>query len=372
MHLENLRLVNYKNYAGLEIDLNSSINVFVGKNGSGKTNLLDAVYFLALTKSAFAATDLQCIRKGETFSMLSGRFREGDKVLEISTGIQPGTKKVFRVNGAEYDKLSDHIGRIPLVLMAPDDTDLVREGSESRRKFFDGIISQVDKVYLETLIRYNQALKNRNSMLRMFADKGKTDFLALESYDRILADAGDYIYKRRVAFAAEFQPVFQRNSRLLAGDGEMTKLAYTSQLHESEFADGLKQNRQKDLILQRTSFGIHRDDYEFHLETGEMKRFGSQGQQKSFVIALKLAQYEVLRTYKGYRPILLLDDVFDKLDDDRIERLLTRIHEDSGQMFLTDARPDRTAGLLRGIGDMPAAVFKVDNGTITGQKQSEQ
>ncbi len=370
MHLENLRLVNYKNYEGLDIELNPSINVFVGRNGSGKTNLLDAVYFLALTKSAFAATDLQCIRQGESFAMLSGRFREDDKVLEISTGIQPGTKKVFRVNGTEYEKLSDHIGRVPLVLMAPDDTDLVREGSESRRKFFDGIISQVDKVYLETLIRYSQALKNRNSLLRMFAEKGKTDFLALESYDRILAEAGDYIYKRRVAFIAEFQTTFQKNSQWLAGDGEATKLVYSSQLHMCEFSDGLKRDRQKDLILQRTSFGVHRDDYEFLLDTGEMKRFGSQGQQKSFVIALKLAQYEIFRAYKGFKPVLLLDDVFDKLDDERIERLLARIREDSGQLFLSDARPDRTAGLLRSM-DMPVTIFAVDNGKISKQKQLE-
>lgn len=363
MHLENLSLLNFKNYEELSLTFCNDINVFLGKNGSGKTNLLDAVYFLALTKSAFSGNDQICIRHGETFCMLKGTFQWPGTTLEISSSLQSGGKKVFRENQQEYDRISDHIGKVPLVLISPDDTDLVKEGSELRRRFFDGIICQLDKPYLEALMRYNAALKNRNLLLKMFAENGRTDLLALESYDRILIESGFHIYRRRSGFILEFQPIFQDIYRQLTSDAESTRLTYVSPVHESEMSEGLKKSRQKDLILQRTSFGVHRDDYEFGLDAGEMKRFGSQGQQKSFVIALKLAQFQILKMNKERPPILLLDDIFDKLDDVRIDQLLSLMEVGFGQLFLTDARPHRTQELLARTA-RPVQLFEVDNGKV--------
>lgn len=362
MRLENLSLLNFKNYDEVNLGFSGGINAFLGKNGSGKTNLLDAIYFLALTKSAFS-TDQLCISRGESFCMLKGGFKGDESSLEVATSLQTGGKKVFRQNQQEYERISDHIGRIPLVLISPDDTDLVKEGSELRRRFFDGIICQLDKPYLEALMRYNGALKNRNLLLKMFAESGRTDFLALESYDRILAETGIHIYKRRSEFIVEFQPIFQQVYHKLSSAAETTRVTYFSPVHEAEMEEGLRRSRQKDLILQRTSFGIHRDDYEFGMADGEIKRFGSQGQQKSFVIALKLAQFQILKQRKSESPILLLDDIFDKLDDVRIEQLLVMMKDGFGQLFLTDARPHRTEELLSGL-TSPVKVFEVDRGKV--------
>lgn len=363
MHLQNLSLLNFKNYEELNLEFSKGINVFLGKNGSGKTNLLDAVYFLALTKSAFSSSDQVCIRQGQSFCMLKGTFAWPGSTLEVSASLQSGGKKVFRENQQDYERISDHIGKIPLVLISPDDTDLVKAGGELRRRFFDGIICQLDKPYLEALLRYNAALKNRNQLLKMFAESGRSDLLALESYDRIMVETGFHIYRRRSEFILEFQPIFQALYELLTSKAEQTKLAYVSQVHETEMGEGLRKSRQKDLILQRTSFGIHRDDYEFMLDGGEMKRFGSQGQQKSFVIALKLAQFQILKSRKDKAPVLLLDDIFDKLDDVRIEQLLLLMEEGFGQLFLTDARPHRTEELLASI-VRPVQVFEVENGQV--------
>jgi DNA replication and repair protein RecF len=363
MYLAKLHVLNFKNYEECNLDFSPMVNVFVGKNGSGKTNLLDAIYSLAFTKSAFASSDQQCIRAGQGAFMVKGYFDKAGREHELVSAVQVGTKKVFREDQQDYTRLSDHIGKYPVILLAPDDVDLVRESSEERRKFFDGIIAQLDKRYLEALIQYNQALKQRNSLLRMFQERGSADWVMLESYDHVLIQAGQVIFTRREAFAAEFLPVFQKYYRFIVDAAEVTDLQYVSKLHEMDLASGLQKNRPRDLALQRTSFGVHRDDYQFTLGGGDMKRLGSQGQQKSFVIALKLAQYEVLLQHKGFKPILLLDDIFDKLDDYRIARLLELVKSDLGQLFITDARPDRTAALLKSI-DMTARVFTVDRGEI--------
>lgn len=363
MYLAKLHVLNFKNYPECNLDFSPSVNVFVGKNGSGKTNLLDAIYSLAFTKSAFASSDQQCIRAGQGAFMIKGFFEKEGREYELVSAVQVGAKKVFREDQQDYARLSDHIGKYPVILLAPDDVDLVRESSEERRKFFDGIIAQLDKRYLEALMQYNQALKQRNSLLRMFQERGTADWVMLESYDHVLQQAGQVIFTQREAFAAEFLPVFQKYYRFIVDAVEETDLQYVSKLHETDFASGLMKNRQKDLALQRTSFGIHRDDYQFTLGGGDLKRLGSQGQQKSFVIALKLAQYEVMLQHKGFKPILLLDDIFDKLDDYRIARLLELVKGDLGQLFITDARPDRTDALLRSI-DMAARVFTVERGEI--------
>lgn len=363
MYLAKLQLINFKNYAEARLELSSKINVLVGKNGSGKTNLLDAIHYLSLTKSAFSADNFS-IRQGADFFTVKGSFKRDKDLRDITCSIQTGAKKTFREGVNDYQKLSEHIGKYPVVLIAPDDTELVKEGSEERRKFFDSIISQLDRVYLEALIQYNQALKQRNSLLKMFADTHSFDAIALESYDRVLIQAGNVLFARRKRFIQEFLPVFRQFYNFIVAD-EHADLEYKTELSKTGFEAGLAANRQRDLFLQRTSFGVHRDDYQFTLGSGDLKRLGSQGQQKSFIIALKLAQFEVIKRDKGFKPILLLDDIFDKLDDFRIARLLELIrNDDLGQLFITDARPDRTAALLKSV-EVPAAVFYVKSGTIS-------
>jgi DNA replication and repair protein RecF len=334
----------------------------IGPNGSGKTNLLDAIHYLSFTRSAFNPSDYQNIRHGENHFFIKGMLNV-HKTHEITCGVQLGTKKNFKDENVEYQKLSEHIGKYPVVLLAPDDVDLVKEGNESRRKFFDSIISQIDKVYLDNLIQYNNCLKQRNSLLKMFQEAGSVDLIALESYDQILIPLGKAIYNKRKMFVQEFIPIFRRFFNFLVEDKEITNLNYSSGLDKVEFQEGLFASRAKDVILQRTNFGIHRDEYDFTLGDGDLRKLGSQGQQKSFVIALKLAQNEVIKAHKGFNPILLLDDIFDKLDDQRIAKLLELIKNDLGQLFITDARPDRTKGLLKQI-NVLASIFVVNHGKV--------
>lgn len=364
MRLEKLQLLNFKNYEEVNLTFSSRINVLVGKNGSGKTNLLDAIFYLSFTKSAFSAADLYCILHNQSHFTLKGTFRIGSSVNEITSSIQTGNRKIVREGLYEYPKLSEHIGKYPVIMVAPDDVDLVKEGSEARRKFFDSIISQLDHRYLEDLMQYNHALKQRNSLLKMYYEKGSVDWVAIESYDQVLVNFGKSIFEKRKQFAVEFLPVFRKFYQFIVEENERTDLEYVSELREKDFSEGLLSTRQKDLALQRTSFGIHRDDYAFTLEGGDIKKLGSQGQQKSFVIALKLAQFEILKIRKGFKPILLLDDIFDKLDDFRIARLLELIRTDLGQLFITDARPDRTKGLMRQI-QVEAFIFAIENGKVS-------
>jgi DNA replication and repair protein RecF len=364
VHLEQLHLINFKNYPELKVEFSPKINVLVGKNGSGKTNLLDAIHYLSMTRSAFAASDNFVIRNGENFFLIKGSFKMEKDLMELTCSVQAGSKKIFREGVNDYSKLSDHIGKYPVVLITPDDTALVKEGSEERRKFFDSIISQLDPHYLHALMQYTHALKQRNSLLKMFADNNSFDDVALESYDQVLVQKGKLIYARRKEFITEFLPLFQRFYTFIVED-EKAEMSYASELNNTSFEEGLRSNRKKDLFLQRTSFGIHRDDYQFTLGDGDLKRLGSQGQQKSFVIALKLAQFEIIKKHKQFKPVLLLDDIFDKLDDFRIARLLDMIKNDQfGQLFITDARPDRTSLLLREV-NAPATIFTVRNGQIS-------
>jgi DNA replication and repair protein RecF len=293
----------------------------------------------------------------------------GSFLNEIASSVQVGSKKIFREGLTEYQKLSEHIGKYPIVMIAPDDVDLVREGSEGRRKFFDGIISQLDRVYLENLIQYNHALKQRNGLLKMFFERrSEIDWLAIESYDHLLVNLGELIFKKRANFVKEFLPVFKKYYRFLVEDSEVADIRYSSELNEKEFRQGLLDSRQRDLVQQRTNFGVHRDDYEFELGDRPLRRLGSQGQLKSFVIAMKLAQFEIIELHKGFKPILLLDDIFDKLDDFRIARLLELIKTEFGQLFITDARPERTKGLLSQI-KIPSTIFTVEKGEVKFYEQ---
>ncbi len=365
MRLENLHLLNFKNYEEVNLSFPSRINILVGKNGSGKTNLLDAIFYLSFTKSAFSQSDLQLVRHEQPFFLVKGEFQLDGTGHTISSSLQVGAKKIFREDTVDYQKVSDHIGKYPVIFMAPDDVDLIREGGELRRKFFDAIISQLDHTYLEALMRYNHFLKQRNSLLKMFFDRGAVDWLAIESYDQELASSGIYIYEKRRQFTEEFVPAFQENYQFIVQQNESTGLKYDSELHHKNFLEGFQESRNKDLVLQRTSFGIHRDDFVFTIAGRDIKRLGSQGQQKSFAVSLKLAQYEILKKYKGFEPVLLLDDIFDKLDDSRISKLLEIIKSRQAQLFITDARPDRTRKLLDEVAAQ-SAMFYIENGKVTG------
>jgi DNA replication and repair protein RecF len=362
MYLEKLQLINFKNYGEVRLEFSSRINVLVGKNGSGKTNLLDAIHYLSLTKSAFSADNFS-IRLGQQFFTIKGTFKKEKDYDEIFCSLQAGAKKILKENGNEQQKFSDHIGKYPVVLIAPDDTALVKEGSDERRKFFDTIISQLDKPYLEALMQYNYALKQRNGLLKMFAETNAVDEVAIESYDRILITNGNLIFKKRAGFLTEFRPVFKKYYNFIVAD-EAIDILYKSEVQKTDFISGLNASRNRDTLSQRTNFGIHKDDYHFIIGNGDLKRLGSQGQQKSFIIALKLAQFEIIKQHKKLKPVLLLDDIFDKLDDFRIAKLLDLIKNDElGQLFITDARPDRTALLLQHI-NVSAAIFTVEQGEI--------
>ncbi|HEY8513187.1 MAG TPA: DNA replication/repair protein RecF [Cyclobacteriaceae bacterium] len=368
MILRRLSLINYRNYESAEVEFSPRINVLVGANGSGKTNLLDAVYYLSFTRSSRQPLDSLNVRQGQDHFSIRGEFETGHHGDTVSVALQPGSRKSVRVNGSEYTRLSDHIGKYPVVLADPDDVDLIREGGEIRRRFFDIIISQIDAVYLENLMRYNNLLKQRNGLLRMAG--GRADQLALESYDSLMAQPAAYIYQQRKAFLGRFIPVFDGYFRFLVDEHETASVEYVSGLDEMTLEEGMQRNRERDLVLQRTNFGVHRDDFRFLLGTSEMKKFGSQGQRKTMVIAMRLAQWDLIGTDKGFRPILLLDDIFDKLDDHRIAKLLELMRNAFGQLFVTDARPDRTAGLLRNAGGdgVGVSVYTVDQGTITLQQ----
>lgn len=361
MRLTTLDIVNFKNYAEVNIEFTSKINVLVGKNGSGKTNLLDSIYYLSLTKSAFQG-DQYVIRHGQDHFFLRGIFEVGERKHEVTAGLRQGTRKLIRENGMEYPKFSDHIGKYPVVMITPDDVSLIREGSEARRRFIDSILSQIDRVYLENLLQYNHVLRQRNNLLAMFHEKGKPDWIALDAYDEVLIAKGVPIYESRKQFLSKFIRAFRASFNLLVDGVEAAGIEYESGLASTSYKEGLYNNRQKDLALQRTAFGIHRDDFTFLVNENDLKRFGSQGQQKSFVIALKLAQWEVMREMKGFKPLLLLDDIFDKLDDKRIVKLLDLIREEFGQLFITDARPDRTQTLLRD--QSVTSFFDVSDGKI--------
>ena len=294
--------------------------------------------------------------------------RAGVRPKEVLCAYQSGQKKIIREDGQDCTKFSEHVGRYPVVLIAPQDIELIWDGSEMRRKFFDTLISQLDKNYLENLIVYTSHLKQRNSLLRTFSESGKIDHDLLASYDQKIVPAGNYIFSKRKQFAVDFLPFFKRHYQFLVSESkEEVHIQYRSDLEKSDFADLLSKNLQRDILLQRTSSGIHRDDFEFLINTNELKKFGSQGQQKSFLIALKLAEFQCIAEAKQFKPILLLDDIFDKLDDQRIHQLMLLISQGTfGQLFITDARQGRSQEILKEA-NVIAQVFTVENGTFTPQ-----
>ena len=347
LHLEKLFLTDFKNYEEGRFEFCQDVNCIVGENGSGKTNLLDAVYFLALSKSAFHNQDGLSIRHEADFFIIDGTFQNQQKAVQITCSLQRGQRKVLMSDKKSYERISEHIGRFPVVLMAPNDTDVVREGSEERRRFFDGVLSQLDQHYLQDLLQYNKILIQRNSLLKIFSERNYFDAELLETYDEPLVDFAQRIFIKRTAFLKDFLPLVRHYYAFLGESREQMDIVYESEVLDSGFAKEFRQNRQKDLQAQRTTRGIHKDDFTFEMDGVALRKFGSQGQQKSFVIALRLAQFQMIFNEKQIKPILLLDDIFDKLDDRRIAKLIEMMNSQVfGQVFLTDARPERTSALL--------------------------
>jgi len=342
MHLAKLSIYNFKNFPEAEFSLSNKINCFVGNNGVGKTNLLDAIYYLSFCKSYFNPSDAQNIRHGEDFFTIRGAYLRQHNLSEQLQCIQKrGQRKKFLYNSKEYERLADHIGLFPLVMISPSDRDLINEGSETRRRYIDSVISQFDKLYLDSLIKYNKALYQRNALLKSFAERRYFDADALEIWNEQMITLGEEIYSKRSAFLKDFIPLFQHYFTFLSEGKEQVDMVYLSQLHNTDQRELMKKAVEADRAAQYTTVGTHKDDLDFRMEGYAVKRFGSQGQQKSFVIAIKLAQFEYTRKRNGFKPILLLDDVFDKLDDNRVQQLMSLVSENSfGQVFITDTQAE--------------------------------
>ena len=348
MFLKKLSVVNYKNVSSKDFLFEAGVNCFVGNNGVGKTNLLDAIYHLGVGKSYFNPSAVQNIKHGEDFYIIEGIFDRNDREEQIICSIKKGQKKVIKCNGKNYNKMADHIGKYPMVIISPADQDLILDGSEVRRKFLDNVISQSDTNYLDALIRYNRVLLQRNSILKHFNDNQVFDPVTLSIYDEQLSELGQYIYEKRKAFMKVFLPIFEYQYQYISGGKENVSLTYDSALHHTNLSSLLQQNINKDRALQYTSGGIHKDDLLFEIESFSMKKYGSQGQQKSFLIALKLSQFEVIKKQLKVTPIFLLDDIFDKLDDNRVAKLISLITQKHfGQLFITDTHYQRTENVVK-------------------------
>ena len=361
MILESLDLIQFKNHHKTSLVFSPQINCLLGLNGSGKTNILDGIHYLSLTKSAVQSSDSLNISHRMDFFTIKGRFQIERKPLEVRCSFEAGKKKQIFQNGKSLDKTSDHIGLIPLVLIAPDDNELIKGGSEGRRKFFDGLISQLDHAYLDQLIRYHHFLKQRNALLKQFAETGRRDLTLLGSYDQELTRLSILLANRRAELMKEMGPLLQEYYEEISLGREKMEVIYETEALREDFEEYFLSLRQKDLATKNSNAGIHKDDFEFRIGDHSLRKIGSQGQQKSFIIALKLAQFQIFEKAKGEKPLLLLDDIFDKLDDDRIARLMDLVSKGTfGQIFLTDARPERSKAILGAL-DTEVFFFEVDN-----------
>ena len=364
MHLQKLNLTNFKNYNEVEINLSKGINCFVGNNGAGKTNILDAVHYLSICKSYMNAVDKQNIQFDQPFFVIQGDWNKEEIVTNIHCAVKVGAKKIFRKNKREYEKLAEHIGQFPAVMISPYDRDLISEGSELRRKWMDGIISQFDKRYLELIQRYAKILAQRNALLKNMAEHRLFDRESIEVWNMQLIETGEIIHDKRKLFISEFIPVFQKHYDRIGLTNENIELEYRSQLNESSFEQLLIDYERKDAHTRYSNAGTHRDDLVFKIKGHPIKKFGSQGQQKSYLIALRLAQYEWLKNHLGVRPVLLLDDIFDKLDHDRVERLMKLVADEFfGQVLVTDTDVNRVEKIFR-ESELEAKIFAVEDGLV--------
>jgi len=357
--LKKISIINYKNILDKEYLLDPKINCFVGNNGVGKTNILDAVYHLSMGKSYFNVRNDQLINRGKDYMLVDGVFELNNKNESIVFSLKIGEKKVLKRNGKPYKKFSNHIGLIPVVLISPYDNDLINEGSSERRKFIDSIISQNDKEYLINLIAYTRVIQNRNKLLKQYNKSVDFDLDTIKVYDDQIYKLSDPIFKARDKFIKEFTPLVLEKYKNISGDKEKISIEYKSDLINNNIENLTKDSFQKDVILQYTSVGLHKDDFIFNIDENRIKRFGSQGQQKSFLIALKLAQFDYLKNKTGNSPILLMDDIFDKLDLMRVKRIVEIVNSTNfGQLFLSDTDKERIEKVLSSL-NLSSKIFEV-------------
>ncbi|MBX3253412.1 MAG: DNA replication/repair protein RecF [Chitinophagaceae bacterium] len=348
LRLNEISLTQFRNYSHATFRFNKAVTGISGLNGSGKTNLIDAVYYLCFTKSYFGKTDALNTQNGKAGFRLEGKFSSSGRHPAVTAIVRETGKKEFSVDGVPYTKMAAHIGKLPCVMIAPDDTSIIMDGSEERRRFMDYTISQLDAEYLQLLIDYNKILQQRNSLLKQAAETGTMDNSLMEILSNQLAGRGQAIYAKRKQFVGEFIPVVIDLYNNICGHQEKLAVNYISNLQSASFKEILLQNKSRDLALQRTSRGIHRDDLEFALNGDIFKLVASQGQRKSLLFALKLAEFEILLKHKGFPPLLLLDDVFEKLDEKRMYNLLTKVCvQNQGQVFITDTHAERLNSALQ-------------------------
>lgn len=370
MILKRISILNYKNLEQVELDCSPKMNCFIGQNGMGKTNLLDAVYYLSFCKSATNPIDSQNMMHQQDFFVIQGFYEtETGDTEEIYCGMKRRQKKQFKRNKKEYTRLSDHIGFIPLVMVSPSDSELISGGSEERRRFMDVVISQYDKEYLEALIRYNKALQQRNTLLKN--EQGFDEEL-MEVWEEMMAASGEVVYRKRCAFIEEFIPIFQAFYSQISQNKEEVGLVYESHAQQGNLVQLLKESRQRDQIMGYSLKGIHKDDLLMQLGDYPIKKEGSQGQNKTYLIALKLAQFDFLRrTGSHTTPLLLLDDIFDKLDASRVEQIVKLVAGDKfGQIFITDTNRDHLDKIMQKI-EGEYKVFSVEDGAIHERKGEE-
>ena len=373
MILKRLSILNYKNIGEAQLELSPKMNCFIGSNGMGKTNVLDAVYYLSFCRSASNPIDSQVIRHEEPFCMIEGQYQTvgaesqepmaNSEQLTISVGMKRGQKKHFKRNKKEYKRLSEHIGLIPLVVVAPADAMLIEGGSEERRKLMDMVIAQYDRSYIDALSRYNNALQQRNILLKM--EDPAPDPLLMQLWEEQMAEAGETLYEKRRAFVDELIPLFQEYYQHISGGQERVGLTYVSHCQRGPLLEVIQRDRHKDMAVGYSLHGVHRDDLEFTLDGHLMKREGSQGQNKTYVISLKLAQFDFLkRTGAKTTPLLLLDDIFDKLDAQRVEQIVRLVSNDNfGQIFITDTNRDHLDQILSTT-SLDYKIFHVSQGEV--------
>lgn len=370
MRLDHLHLVHFKNHAGADLSLGPQVNCFLGDNGSGKTNVLDAVHYLCFCKSYFNPIDAQNIAHDEPFMLIQGEFQRQGSQERVSCGVQRGAKKQFKRNDKAYSRLADHIGRFPAVMIAPDDAELIQGGSEIRRRWMDAVISQYDRAYLDALIDVNKALIQRNALLRYFAENRTFDATMLAPWDARIAPNAALIARARSEFITTFLPGFLNTYHEISGGAEEVGLEWTSHvsLDAAEVEESMRLACDEDRRLRRTTVGVHKDDVVFTLGAHAMKRFGSQGQQKSFLVALRLAQLAFIEEATGVKPILLLDDIFDKIDEKRVEALMKRVTNGTfGQVFITDTHLGRIPQMFASTG-ADVRVFEVHQGEVVSRE----
>ena len=359
MFVKNLKIINFKNHPEKSFDFSSEINCFVGNNGAGKTNILDALHYISMGKSFLGNSDFQNIKEDENFFSIESEIEGEEKSDIIKILLQKEAKKIIKKNEKTYERMADHIGFLPSVMISPYDANLISDGGESRRKFLDTMISQTDSEYLFNLIQYQKTLQQRNALLKYFQKNRTFDLDSLEIYNEPITKFGTQIFKKRQLFVEAILPTIQHFYTIISKGNEKVTVIYESDLNEDNFENLLTKNLEKDRQLTYTSKGIHKDDLRFEMNGNLIKKFGSQGQQKSFLIALKLAQIKRIKEITNKNPILLLDDIFDKLDDNRVSQLIELVNEQNfGQIFITDTHKERTESVVKRINE-ESKIFEI-------------